>query len=99
MANKVLEKIDFGSIKSELIDNVQNVVTDEAKKYFTKWLKESGMPQIKEVVDVYTAKLKEDASKEQGWCKIRDGFLLPTVILFSFTVLNNLLSKVVEETK
>ena len=57
------------------------------------------MPQIKEVVDVYTAKLKEDAAKEQGWCKIRDGFLLPTVILFSFTVLNNLLSKVVEETK
>ena len=97
MAN-LLDKVVFNNIKDELINNVNEVITNESKKYFTRWLKESGLPQLKEVADVYTNKLKEDAAKEAGWNKIRDGVVLPICIAVVLNVLSSVVGKIIEKT-
>ena len=35
---KILDKVVFNNIKDELIGNVNEIVTNESKKYFTRWL-------------------------------------------------------------
>ena len=95
---KILDKVVFNNIKDELIGNVNEIVTNESKKYFTRWLKESGLPQIQEIADVYINKLKEVASKDTGWCKIRDGIVLPLCITISLNILNSVVGKIIEKT-
>ena len=95
---KIIDKVIFNNIKEELINNVNEVVTNQAKKYFTRWLKESRIPQLKEIADVYTNKLKEDAAKESGWCKIRDGVVLPICIAVALNVIDSVIGKIIEKT-
>lgn len=95
---KILDKVVFNNIKNELIGNVNEIVTSESKKYFTRWLKESGIPQLQEIADVYINKLKEDAAKDTGWCKIRDGIVLPLCITVTLSLLNSIIGKIIEKT-
>lgn len=95
---KILDKVVFNNIKNELIDNVNEIVTSESKKYFTRWMKESGIPQLQEIADVYIDKLKEDAAKDTGWCKIRDGIVLPLCITVTLGLLSSVIGKIIEKT-
>lgn len=95
---KILDKVVFNNIKNELIGNVNEIVTSESKKYFTRWMKESGIPQLQEIADVYINKLKDDAAKDTGWCKIRDGIVLPLCITVTLGLLNSVISKIIEKT-
>lgn len=95
---KILDKVVFNNIKNELISNVNEIVTSESKKYFTRWMKESGIPQLQEIADVYINKLKEDAAKDTGWCKIRDGIVLPLCITVTLGLLNSVIGKIIEKT-
>ena len=95
---KIIDKVIFNNIKEELINNVNEVVTNQSKKYFTRWLKESGIPQLKEIADVYTNKLKEDATKEAGWSKIRDGVVLPICIAVALNIIDSVIGKIIEKT-
>ena len=95
---KILDKVVFNNIKNELIGNVNEIVTSESKKYFTRWMKESGIPQLQEIADVYINKLKDDAAKDTGWCKIRDGIVLPLCITVTLGLLNSVIGKIIEKT-
>lgn len=95
---KILDKVVFNNIKNELIDNVNEIVTSESKKYFTRWMKESGIPQLQEIADVYINKLKDDAAKDTGWCKIRDGIVLPLCITVTLGLLSSVIGKIIEKT-
>lgn len=95
---KILDKIVFNNIKNELIGNVNEIVTSESKKYFTRWMKESGIPQLQEIADVYINKLKDDAAKDTGWCKIRDGIVLPLCITVTLGLLSSVIGKIIEKT-
>ena len=95
---KILDKVVFNNIKNELIGNVNEIVTSESKKYFTRWMKESGIPQLQEIADVYINKLKDDAAKDTGWCKIRDSIVLPLCITVTLGLLNSVIGKIIEKT-
>ena len=95
---KILDKVVFNNIKNELIGNVNEIVTSESKKYFTRWMKESGIPQLQEIADVYINKLKDDAAKDTGWCKIRDGVVLPICIAVALNVIDSVIGKIIEKT-
>ena len=71
---KIIDKVIFNNIKEELINNVNEVVTNQSKKYFTRWLKES------------------------GWCKIRDGVVLPICIAVALNVIDSVIGKIIEKT-
>lgn len=80
-------------IKTTLVENVQELVTDTAKDELIVFLATSVMPQVKEVADAYTDKLKESSKDESGWNKFRDQAFLPFLITVSLQIVDKLLNK------
>ena len=73
-------------------------VTEQVKQNLTKQIVESILPSVKTVADGFTAKIKEQAKAETGWCKIRDMFVLPLVINGVIYVVETVLTKTLEKT-
>lgn len=60
---------------------IENVKLDElAKQELTKNLVNNVMPAVDTWVDKLADGLTEEAKGESGWCKIRDGIVLPYVL-------------------
>ena len=60
---------------------IESVKLDElAKQDLTKNLVDNVMPAVDAWVDKLAAGLTEEAKNESGWCKIRDGSVLPYVL-------------------
>ena len=60
---------------------IENVKLDElAKQELTKNLVDNVMPDVDAWVDKLAGGLTEEAKGESGWCKIRDGIVLPYVL-------------------
>ena len=60
---------------------IENVKLDElAKQELTKILVDNVMPAVDAWVDKLAGGLTEEAKGESGWCKIRDGIVLPYVL-------------------
>lgn len=60
---------------------IENVKLDEmAKQELTKNLALNVMPAVDAWVDKLAGGLTEEAKSESGWCKIRDGIVLPYVL-------------------
>lgn len=60
---------------------IENVKLDElAKQELTKNLVDNVMPAVDAWVDKFAGGLTEEAKGESGWCKIRDGIVLPYVL-------------------
>ena len=61
--------------------DVENMkLGEEAKQELTKNLVENVMPAVDAWVDKLAGGLTEEAKGESGWCKIRDGIVLPYVL-------------------
>lgn len=52
------EKLE--TFKKELIDNADSFVTESAKEAVVNWLKDAGVPAMKEVADVIILEGSED---------------------------------------
>ena len=60
---------------------IENVKLYElAKQELTKNLVDNVMPAVDAWVDKLAGGLTEEAKGESGWCKIRDGIVLPYVL-------------------
>ena len=60
---------------------IENVKLDEiAKQELTKNLVDNVMPAVDAWVGKLAGGLTEEAKGESGWCKIRDGIVLPYVL-------------------
>lgn len=60
---------------------IESVKLDEvAKQELTKDLVDNVMPAVDAWVDKLAGGLTEEAKEETGWCKIRDGIVLPYVL-------------------
>lgn len=82
-------------IKKDIVANITEFVTNDAKNAAVAWLKDTALPAIKEIADSYTTALKADAEKETGWNKFRDSAFLPTLISVVLWVVDKLLSKMI----
>ena len=80
-------------IKTELVANITEFVTDTAKDAAVAWLKDTALPQVQAVADSYTTELKKSAETESGWNKFRDGVFLPGLISFTLWGFGKLLAK------
>ncbi len=56
------------------------------------------MPVIENAVDSFCATTKEQAKTETGWCKIRDGVVLPLLMQGGVYVVKLVLSKTIVQT-
>ena len=85
--------------RDDIVESLQvEEVTEQVKQNLTKQIVESILPAIKTAADGFTAKIKEQAKAETGWCKIRDMFVLPLVINGVIYVVETVLTKTLEKT-
>ncbi len=74
--------------------NVQDV-TEQVKQQVTAAILAEVLPTIGNAVDSFTATTREQAKTETGWCKIRDGIVLPLVMQGVVYVVKTVLEKTV----
>ena len=55
-------------------------ITEDVKQHVTNTILSEVMPVIENAVDSFCATTKEQAKTETGWCKIRDGVVLPLLM-------------------
>ena len=85
--------------RDDIVESLQvEEVTEQVKQNLTKQIVESILPAVKTAADGFTAKIKEQAKAETGWCKIRDMFVLPLVINGVIYVVETVLNKTMEKT-
>lgn len=77
--------------------NVQDV-TEQVKQQVTAAILAEVLPTIENAVDSFTATTREQAKTETGWCKIRDGIVLPLVMQGAVFVVKTVLEKTVTQT-
>lgn len=77
--------------------NVQDV-TEQVKQQVTAAILAEVLPTIGNAVDSFTATTREQAKTETGWCKIRDGIVLPLVMQGAVYVVKTVLEKTVQQT-
>ena len=77
--------------------NVQDV-TEQVKQQVTTAILAEVLPTIENAVDGFTAATREQAKTETGWCKIRDGIVLPLVMQGAVFVVKTVLEKTVTQT-
>ena len=78
---------------------IENVKLDElAKQELTKNLVDNVMPAVDAWVDKLSAGLTEEAKGESGWCKIRDGIVLPYALRALVYLGRQVLEKTLENT-
>ena len=90
---------EWTDFRDDIVESLQvEEVTEQVKQNLTKQIVESILPAVKTAADGFTAKIKEQAKAETGWCKIRDMFVLPLVINGVIYVVETVLTKTLEKT-
>lgn len=69
------------------------------KADFVTWLSGEGLDFAQEVVDQIIAECKKDAPTENGWCRIRDTFVVPVALNVVMYILKTVLVKAAQENK
>ena len=88
---------------TDVRDNVADAlhvedVTEDVKQHVTATLLSEVMPVLENEVDSFCAATKEQAKTETGWCKIRDGVVLPLLMQGGVYFVKLVLSKTVAQT-
>jgi len=86
-------------IRDNVVDALRvDDVTEQVKQNVTAAILKEVLPMIENAVDGFTATTKEQAKEEAGWCKLRDGIVLPLVMEGLVFVVKTVLEKTVEKT-
>lgn len=81
-------------IRDEVVKMLNVDHLDEtAKQQITKAIIEHVLPSVKDAVDRFAAKVKEQAVSESGWVRLRDGVVLPLVVTGLFAIVETCLHK------
>lgn len=85
---------------TEVKDNIVEAlhvddVTEQVKQNVTNAILTEVVPVIEDAVDSFVAATKEQAENETGWCKIRDGVVLPLIMQGLVYAVKTVLAKTV----
>ena len=72
-------------------------VTEELKTKVTQSIVDNVFPAIEDAVNHFVSKVREQAPGETGWCRIRDGIVLPLVMEGLLYVVKLVLTKSLAE--
>jgi hypothetical protein len=75
--------------------NVEEI-TEDVKQDFTRWLLTNLLPALKPAAENFVDQVRAQAAKEQGWCKLRDLFVLPFVVEGGLWLIEKALTKSIE---
>ena len=86
-------------VRDNIVDALHvDDVTEDVKQKVAATILAQVLPVISGAVDGFTAATREQAKTETGWCKIRDGIVLPLVMQGAVYVVKTVLEKTVEAT-
>ncbi len=90
---------DWVKFRDSVVDALRvDDVTEQVKQNVTAAILKEVLPMIENAVDGFTATTKEQAKDETGWCKLRDGIVLPLVMEGLVFVVKTVLEKTVAQT-
>lgn len=85
-------------VRDNIVDALNvDVVTDDLKNQITNTLLEQILPIIENAVDSFAEKVKAQAPQESGWCRVRDGIVLPLILEGLVFVVKTVLAKALNE--
>lgn len=85
-------------VRDNIVDALNvDVVTDDLKNQVTNTLLEQVLPIIENAVDSFAEKVKAQAPQESGWCRVRDGIVLPLILEGLVFVVKTVLTKALDE--
>lgn len=85
-------------VRDNIVDALNvDVVTDDLKNQVTNTLLEQVLPIIENSVDSFAEKVKAQAPQESGWCRVRDGIVLPLILEGLVFVVKTVLTKALDE--
>lgn len=73
-------------------------VAEETKQQFMENFVEAGVPVIEEYAAQFTAKVKEQATNETGWTKIRDAIVIPFAVQIGLYISKQILQTMQQQT-
>ena len=73
-------------------------VVEETKQQFLVNFIEAGVPVIEEYAAQFTVQVKEQATNETGWTKIRDAFVIPFAVQIGLYIGKQILQTVQQRT-
>jgi hypothetical protein len=72
-------------------------VTEELKQKVSQAIIDEVFPPIEDAVATFSAKVREQSVSEAGWCKVRDGIVLPLILNAIVYVCKTVLTKSLSE--
>ena len=87
MRDSIVASLNVEEVTEELKNKVTTVIVDEV------------FPGIEKAVDNFVEKIKQQAPNETGWCRIRDGIVLPLVLEGLVFVAKTVLTKSLKDKK
>lgn len=86
-------------VRDNIVDALHvDDVTEDVKQHVTSTILGEVVPVLENAVDSFCAATKEQSKSEAGWCKIRDGVVLPLVMQGGIYIIKLVLSKTVAQT-
>lgn len=85
--------MNIEEIKKAIIENIDEYVTGKAKAAALLWIRDTVIPNLKELANTTINKLKEQGDKEIGWCKFRDKYFYPGLISGVIYIIEKLVTK------
>jgi hypothetical protein len=70
-------------------------VTEDMKAQFTHWLIENLIPAVKPAATKFVEQVRQQASNESGWTKVRDLIVLPFIVEGAIWLIEKSLTKTV----
>ena len=99
MKERMIDMSKWTDVRDNVVDALHvDDVTEDVKQHVTATLLSDVVPVIENAVDNFCSSTKEQAKTEAGWCKIRDGVVLPLLMQGGVYVVKLVLSKTVSQT-
>ena len=87
-------------VRDSLLEAVKaEEVGKELKDNLVGWAEKEGIEFVETFADGVIDECRKDAEKESGWCKIRDGVILPVALNVGMYILKVVLGKAAASAK
>ena len=86
-------------LTEKVILDAKDFITSEGKKAFIIALRTKVIPALKVAVAPALEECEKQGKTEKGWCKFRDLYFFPSLSVFSFWLIDKILTKMEEADK
>ena len=90
------EKSILEIFAEKIITDAKDFITSEDKRAFIVALHTKVIPALKAVVSPMLEECENQGKTETGWCRFRDLYFFPSLSVFSFWLIDKILTKMEE---